>query len=116
MMPTRRQRGSQTQTAVAGYLQEHGWPYAEPVGAGRQGPDVTGTPGLSIEVKARRNLDLPGWLRQTRAGAEDQAIPVLIHRPDGSGPATIADWPVTMHLADLIGLLHLAGFGTWNGS
>jgi len=57
-MSSRKQRGYDSQGIVANYLKENGWPYAEPVGAGRSGSDVTGIVGVDVEVKARRNLDL----------------------------------------------------------
>ena len=106
---SRKQRGSQTQTAVAQWFAGHGWPYAESAGAGRQGSDVTGIPGLACEVKARRELRLIPWLRQAASG---QGLPFVVHRPDGMGPAVIGDWPVTMRLEDFTGLLHAAGYGT----
>ena len=109
MTTARQRRGSETQTAVAAYLRENGWPYAEPVGAGRNGADITGTPGLAIEVKARRSLDLPGWLRQATPG--DGRLPLVVSRPDGYGPALIGAWPVTMRMVDAVVLLRRAGFG-----
>jgi len=105
----RKQRGHETETAVATYLRGHGWPHAEPVGAGRQGADITGTPGLAIEVKARRDLKLTAWLKQ--AGKGLGAWPMVVHRPDGYGPEKVADWPVTMRLADVVAMLRQAGYG-----
>jgi hypothetical protein len=106
----RRARGAQTQRIVAAFLAGHGWPYATDAGAGRQGRDVLGTPGLAFEVKGRRDLDLTGWLRQaaTCAGGD---LPLVVHRPDGYGPARIADWPVTLRLEDAVALLRAAGYG-----
>ena len=63
---SRKQRGHETQNAVAAYFRDHGWPHAETAGAGRQGVDVLGLAGISCEVKARRQLALPAWLRQAR--------------------------------------------------
>src|SRR5215472_8043714 len=99
-MPTRKQRGHDTERIVAEWFAANGWPYAEPVGSGRPGTDVTGMPGLLIEVKARRDLNLTGWLAQHRLAP----VPtVLIHRPDGYGAARIAEWPATMRLDVLTG-------------
>lgn len=112
MTAHRRRRGAETQRTVAAYLAGHGWPYATDAGAGRSGVDVLGTPGLSWEVKARRSLDLLAWLRQ--ASREDGALPLVCHRPDGMGPASVADWPVTMRLADIVWLLREAGYGEPN--
>lgn len=111
----RRERAHETETIIARYLTESGWPWCEPVGAGRQGADLTGTPGLSFEIKARRDLNLPAWLRQASLDSRG-GVPLLIHRPDGFGPATVRLWPASMRLADLTGLLHAAGYGTPEGT
>jgi hypothetical protein len=109
--PHRKRRGAETVAAVALWFRNYGWPYAEPVGAGRAGVDVTGMPGIALEVKARRDLQLSAWLRQATKTNRNGGIPVVIHRPDGAGPAHIADWPATMRLEDLTALLRLAGYG-----
>lgn len=107
-MPSRKQRAHETETLVAGWFSANGWPHAEPVGSGRPGSDVTGMPGLCVEVKARRDLNLPQWLRQHALAG----VPVLVvHRPDGFGPASIGSWPVTMRLDDFTGILKAAGYG-----
>jgi len=121
-MPTRKQRGSETQSAVALWFKAHGWPYAESTGAGRNGTDVTGMPGLLVEVKARRDLNLTTWLKQhdqeslqvAAHGPPGTWLPrcFIVHRPDGYGPARIAEWPVTMRLDDFTALLHEAGYGS----
>lgn len=105
----RRHRGAQTQAAVALWFRGHGWPYAESTGSGRIGSDITGLPGLACEVKARRDFSPLAWLRQAARGA---GIPFVVHRPDGMGPASIADWPVTLRLEDFTTLLGEAGYGT----
>lgn len=110
MNPGRKRRGAQTQALVADFLKANGWRYATDAGAGRQGIDILGCPGLAIEVKARRDLNLTGWLKQATANA-DEALPLVVHRPDGYGPASIADWPVTFRLEDAVQLLRAAGYG-----
>ena len=104
---SRKARGAETQNAVARYFKDHGWPYAESAGAGRSGVDVLGLAGISVEVKARRQLALPAWLRQAR---QSPGLPIVVHRPDGMGPGTVDDWPATMRLADLTALLKAAGY------
>jgi len=102
-------RWSETQHAVAAYLRGHGWPYAEAVGNGRQGVDVTGTPGLSIEVKSLTDDRRPAaMLKQAmrRAG-----LALVIYRPPNYGPATIDEWPCILRLEDVVKLLAAAGYG-----
>ena len=109
-MSSRKARGRESERLVADYLRDHGWPYAEAVGAGRPGPDITGTPSLAIEVKARRGLDLPGWLRQATT-ADPTRVPLLVIRGDGQGPTSISSWAAVMPLGVAIQQLRDAGHG-----
>lgn len=106
---SRKHRGYSSQRIVADYLAANGWPFAQSTGAGRSGTDVTGTPGLHWEVKARRGLNLGADLRQAVGHGDCPGI--LVIRLDGTGPTTIADWPAVLRLGDLVELLRLAGFG-----
>jgi len=107
---TRKTRGYETQRLVASFLAENGWPWATDAGPGRSGDDVLNTPGLSIEVKARRGFNPLEWVRQTVARANGR-LPLVVHRPDGLGPAHVSDWLVTLRLEDAVRLLRLAGYG-----
>jgi hypothetical protein len=75
------------------------------------GSDVTGMPGIDIEVKARRGFDPLAAMRQQsdRAAHGDLAFAVL--RMDGQGPAVIGSWPVIIRLDTLTELLRAAGYG-----
>lgn len=108
MTDYRKRRGAETQRTVASYLVDNGFPHATDAGAGRNGSDILGTAGLAIEVKARRDYSPMAWLRQA-AGAV--GLPLVVHRPDGMGPASVADWPVTFRLEDAVKLLRAAGYG-----
>lgn len=103
---SRRARGAQTERIVAASWQADGWPHAEVMRG--PGPDLTGTPGVAVEVKARRGLDLLAWMRQA---ASRPGVPVLIVRPDGAGPATVDDWPAVVPHGVLRRLLREAGYG-----
>lgn len=111
MTQHRKHRGYATQRIVAGYLAERGFPWAESTGAGRTGTDVTGTPGIDWEVKARRNLNLVALVDQMRERQHPGDLPVAVVRPDGRGPATVDDWPAVLPLSDLVDLLRQAGYG-----
>ena len=120
-MTTRRQRAHDSETAVAGWFKANGWPHAEPVGAGRGGSDVTGMPGLVVEVKARRDFRPVEWLKQhaltqVTIGPEDgglraMPLPFVVWRPDGMGPVSLGSWGVMMRLDDFTVLLREAGYG-----
>ena len=109
MSDTRKRRGAATQNTAAQWFAAHGWPFAESTGAGRQGSDITGTPGLACEVKARRGFSPLAWIRQAQTGSK--GLPFVILRCDGQGPASVADWPVLLRLEDFTALLHNAGYG-----
>lgn len=111
MSQHRKHRGYASQRIVADYLQEHGFEFAESTGAGRSGTDVTGTPGIDWEVKARRSLNLVALIDQMLDRGDDD-LHVAVVRPDGKGPATIQDWPAILPLSDLVDLLRQAGYGT----
>jgi hypothetical protein len=105
----RKHRGYETQRIARDALRSI-WPYCEVIGAGTPGPDLTGTPGCAVEVKARRGLDLPGWLAQTTRNA-GIGLPLLVIRPDGYGPASVDLWPVVTPLAWSRYILRAAGYG-----
>ena len=111
MTQHRKHRGYASQRIAADWFQRNGFPFAEPVGAGRSGSDVTGMPGIDIEVKARRGFDPTAAMRQQedRAARGDLAFALL--RMDGQGPAVIGAWPVVIRLDHFTQLLRAAGYG-----
>lgn len=109
MSQSRKHRGYRTQRVIADYWRRHGWIYAEPQGAGGPGVDITGTPGVTVEVKARRGLNLRDWMRQARKNA-GQMLPVLILRLDGQGETHLDEFPVVLRHDDFMVLLKDAGY------
>lgn len=106
---SRKHRGYRSQTVVANWFRDSGFPYAESAGAGRSGSDVTGVPGLAVEVKARRAFSPLAWLRQAdqdRGGG----LPLVVFRCDGQGEANVGEWGVLMRLDRFTDLLKEAGY------
>lgn len=66
--------------------------------------------GLAPEVKAQSALNLAGWLKQARRNAGDD-VPFVVHRLNGTGPASMANWAVIMRLEDFTALIRWAGYG-----
>jgi hypothetical protein len=95
-------RGRQTEEWVAEFFRENGWPGAERRPASLPGSDIMGMPAFAIEVKARRNLNLPAWLKQA---SSQPGLPMVIHRPDGFGKEKLALYPVTFRLQDVVPVL-----------
>lgn len=108
---SRKHRGLRSQKVVAEYLAAHGWPYAEPTGAGRQGSDILGTPDVAIEVKARAGFDPLAALRQA-ADAADGRLPFAVLRLNGQGETTVHEWVAVIRFGDLVRVLREAGYGS----
>lgn len=106
---SRKARSRETERTAAARLREL-YPAAVAVPSALSGVDVLNTPGLAVEVKARRDLNLPAWLRQADK-RQGQGLPVVIHRPDGYGPESVGVWPVTMTFDAFMALLKEAGYG-----
>lgn len=79
-----RSRGLVLQNALARYLSAW-WPHAESAGAGRQGSDVLGTPGIVWECKTPRRFDPFTWVVQAAGHARAGELPVCVYWPDGVG-------------------------------
>lgn len=112
MASQRVRRGRETEQLVADYLSAI-FPAATRIPASLPGRDILNTPGIAVEVKARRGLDITGWLKaavKNRSGEK----PILIFRPDGYGEARIDSWPAVLPLEFLVELLYEAGYGTKN--
>lgn len=110
MSQSRKHRGYATQRIVADYLVEQGWQHALPVGAGRDGSDVTGIDGLDIEIKARTNLDLPALMRQLSERKKETGLGVGVLRLNGQGEKSVEQFVAVLTLADLVYLLKASGY------
>lgn len=67
-------RGSEFERQVAKFLAENGFPYAERrYGAGntQDKGDINGLPGLVIECKSVKTIDIPGFLREAEREKEN---------------------------------------------
>ena len=106
---SRKHRGYATQRIVAEYLQAQGWQHALPVGAGRDGSDITGIDGLDIEIKARTKLDLSGLMRQLH-DRKNKGMGVGVLRLNGQGEKSVEQYVAVITLADLVYLLQASGY------
>jgi hypothetical protein len=98
-------KGTGAETAVVKYLSEHGWPLAErrSLKGSQDRGDVTGMPGLAVEVKyANAGIRMGTWLAETgveRLNAKaDHGI--LVIKPFGMGDRNTALWLAVMVGAD----------------
>lgn len=106
MTSARRRRGRETELAVAAYLRGSGWPYAEAVGSGTPGADITGVASVAFEVKARASFEPLAWLKQAK---QRKGLPVVVLRCNGQGE-NVADYAALLPFAHLVALLQEAGY------
>jgi len=111
MTDHRKHRGYTSQRIVADFLRVNGWPYAEPVGAGRDGSDITGLLDIDVEVKARRGFDPLAAMRQQAERTTDGVLSFAVLRMDGQGEKSIEDWPTVIAFGTFVQLLRAAGYG-----
>ncbi len=115
-MSAAKAKGTAAETAVATWLRDNGFPYAERralAGIADKG-DLTGIPGLCVEVKAHARLAIPEWLRELDAEVANSAAAVglLVVKPKGIGVTRVGDWWAVQRLSSAAGLLREAG---WSG-
>lgn len=107
----RKHRGYKSQDILAGYLVSTNlFPYALSAGAGRTGSDVTGTPGIDWEVKARKDFNPSAVMKQLK-DRDNGNLGIGVLRLNGQGEKNIGDWVCLMRLEDVINLLIKAGYG-----
>lgn len=68
-MNASKRKGTSWESAIVDYLREHGWPHAErrALSGNRDRGDIAGLPGVVIEAKAAKALDLAGWTAEAEA-------------------------------------------------
>ena len=104
-------RGLDLQNALAAYLRDHGFPQAESAGAGRNGTDINGTPGICWENKTAREFKPLAFVRQAQANANATAVPAVVYWPQGVGAKSADHTLAVVPLRWLVTLLRAAGYG-----
>jgi hypothetical protein len=108
---SRKARGRRTEAVLVDRLKTL-FPNAMQVNSAASGADILNTPGLAIEVKARRGLDLPAWMRQAAKNAKPGEMPVLMTRLNGQGEESVEDWPVILRFGDFLRTVSLLKHAT----
>jgi hypothetical protein len=98
MTSPQKRKGSSAELAVAKWLNLLGWTGAERSRCGWSDDrgDIDGIPGVCIEVKNEKRIDLPGYLRELEVemkNAKAWAGAVIVKRRGSSDPA---DWYAVM--------------------
>ena len=118
-----RARGNRLQNALARYLIPW-YPHAESAGAGRNGTDVLGTPGVVWECKTaaefKRDFRPAEWMKQAKSHALLRAmpngapypVPVVVYFPPGIGEQNTANTLAIVPMHVLMRLLVEAEYAT----
>jgi hypothetical protein len=96
-MPAReRAKGNEAERAVVRYLRSCGYQLATTsrnANGGKQfGEDIIGVPGVSLEIKNRRDLLIGPALTQATIAGGPGKIPVVVAKPIGVGMDSVDRW------------------------
>ena len=113
-MSVSKQRGTAGESAVVNYLRHAGWPSAERralTGTQDKG-DITGVPGITIEVKNTQKMLLSEWMselaREMLNTGDDVGFIVAKKR----GTTDVGEWYAITPMRVVIDLLKEAGYGS----
>lgn len=97
-------KGTNAESAVVQWLQDHGHPHAErrSLKGGKDWGDITGIVGVCIEIKAGKTLLLAQWLRETEAERVNSSsdFGILVVKPVGMGATRTGQWWAAMYHRD----------------
>ena len=90
-------KGSQAERAVVAWLKQNGYQYADRrlAGATLDKGDISGIPGVTIEIKNHAKLDLAGWTAELEIEMKNDNAwtGVVIHKRKGKGD--VGQWYAT---------------------
>ena len=105
-------KGTAAETAVVTYLSERGWPHAErrALHGNTDKGDVTGIPGVVVEVKNHKSHAFPEWVREAEKEKTNAAAEVAVAWAKIRGTTDPGKWVVAMSGAQFVALLKAAGW------
>lgn len=91
-------KGTKAEVQVRDYLRAHGYPYAEriPTEGAKDRGDIAGVSGVTIEVKAVREMSLSTWVDEARKEAANARTPVGVVWHKRRGTTDPSQWYVSM--------------------
>ena len=106
-------KGTLAETAVVSFLRTGGFPYAERLAlqGNKDRGDVTGIPGVVIEVKNEQTYQLSGWLAEAQVEGDNAKadFAFVVAKPRLVGVTRVAEWMAIMRLGDYARLIDAAG-------
>lgn len=113
-----KQKGTAAESAVVSFLRDNGYPYAERLAlqGGKDRGDITGIPGIVIEVKACQEYTFSSWLAEAEVERENAQADFgfVVAKPRLVGTTRTGQWYALMYQKDwwdLIREAHLEGRG-----
>ncbi len=108
---TAKVKGRETEAAFVRFLRSHGVPHAERrrlTGSADQG-DITGWPGVCVEIKSGATLAIPKWLAECDAETANAHADIgfVVVRPKGKPDPK--DWFAVVRTGTLMQLMAEAG-------
>ena len=112
-MSESKRKGTLAETAVVSFLRTAGFPYAERLAlqGSKDRGDVTGIPGVVIEVKNEQAYQFSGWLQEATVEGENAGadFSLVVAKPRLVGVTRVGEWMAMMRLGDYARLLDAAG-------
>lgn len=101
-------KGTAAEKAVCDYLRDF-FPHVERralAGSGDRG-DVAGIPGVCLEVKNTKTMDLAGWLKEAEKEAANDGAEIYAAIAKKRGTTNVAEWYAIMPVDVLVALLQV---------
>lgn len=111
-MSKQRAKGTRAESAVVEFLRQNGFPYAERRalhGAVDKG-DITGMPGVVIEVKDHKTITLAEFMSELREEVNNANAQTGVAVVKRRGTLQVGDWYAVMPVSWWVDLLKEAGY------
>jgi hypothetical protein len=110
-------RGTAWESAIVTYLASRGWAYVErrTLSGAKDRGDIAGIPGVVIEAKACKAIDLSGWLTEATTEAVNDGADLGAVWIKKRGKSSPGDAYVLLDGRTFAYLLDAAGYGPNNG-
>ena len=108
---TAKTKGRETENAFVAFLRSHGIEHAERrrlTGSADQG-DITGWPGVCVEIKSGATLAIPKWLAELDAETRNAHADIGFVAVRPKGKPDPKDWFVILRPESLMDLMAEAG-------
>lgn len=112
-------KGTAAETAVVSFLASNGFPYVErrALNGALDLGDITGIPGICIEVKNCKEYTFAAWMRETETERVNARADygILVVKPKGVGSTRVDKWWACMYFKPFNLLVDEAGAfpGSW---